>query len=137
MFGESFSNYQTELKWLTTNQSRIKFIAKTVDEISNTGNTVILVDRIETGEMIQKLIPGSIFISGKVKSKDRKEEYKEMQEVDGKVIIATYGVLSTRHQYCKNLQSIPVRSRNLICKMYPEYRSRTSCSTRQRLCEYI
>jgi type I site-specific restriction endonuclease len=30
-----------------------------------------------------------------MKSKDRKDEYKEVQEVDGKVIIATYGVAST------------------------------------------
>jgi len=101
--GESFTNYQSELKWLTTNQSRLKFIAKKVDEISQTGNTVVLVDRIETGELFQKLIPGSIFISGKVKSKDRKAEYNEMQEVDGKVIIATFGVLSTRYKYCQDI----------------------------------
>ena len=45
--------------------------------------------------MLQVLIPDSIFVSGKMKSKDRKEEYKEVQEVDGKIIIATYGVAST------------------------------------------
>ena len=88
-------NYQTELKWLTTNSNRLKYLAKEAITISATGNTLILVDRVETGEMLQSLIPDSIFVSGKMKSKDRKEEYKEVQEVDGKVIIATYGVAST------------------------------------------
>jgi superfamily II DNA or RNA helicase len=88
-------NYQTELKWLTTNEKRLKYIAGKIEEISETGNTLILVDRIETGKLLQSLIPESVFVSGQMKSKDRKSEYKEVQEVDGKVIIATYGVAST------------------------------------------
>lgn len=91
----AFDNYQSELKWLTTNQARLKHVAKSVIEMAETGNTLVLVDRVQTGEMLQSLIPDSIFVSGKMKSKDRKEEYKEVQEVDGKVIIATYGVAST------------------------------------------
>jgi superfamily II DNA or RNA helicase len=91
----AFDNYQTELKWLTTSPLRMKFLAKKIIEMAETGNTLILVDRVQTGEMLQSLIPDSIFVSGKMKSKDRKEEYKEVQEVDGKVIIATYGVAST------------------------------------------
>lgn len=92
---EAFTNYQSELKWLTTSPKRLKFLAAKITEMSNSGNTLILVDRIETGEKLQSLIPDSIFVSGKMKSKDRKEEYKEVQEVDGKIIIATYGVAST------------------------------------------
>jgi len=91
----AFDNYQTELKWLTSNPQRLKFLAKEIEAMAENGNTLILVDRVQTGEMLQSLIPGSIFVSGKMKSKDRKEEYKEVQEVDGKVIIATYGVAST------------------------------------------
>lgn len=91
----AFDNYQTELKWLTSNPQRLKFLAKEIETMAENGNTLILVDRVQTGEMLQSLIPGSIFVSGKMKSKDRKEEYKEVQEVDGKVIIATYGVAST------------------------------------------
>jgi len=93
--GEVFDNYQTELKWLTTSQPRLKFMAKEIIDIANTGNTLILVDRIQTGEMLQTMIPNSVFVSGNMKSKDRKDEYKEVQEVDGKIIIATYGVAST------------------------------------------
>jgi superfamily II DNA or RNA helicase len=91
----AFSNYQSELKWLTTNPIRLKFLAKEIIAMAETGNTLILVDRIETGEKLQLLIPDSIFVSGKMKSTDRKAEYKEVQEVDGKIIIATYGVAST------------------------------------------
>jgi superfamily II DNA or RNA helicase len=91
----AFSNYQAELKWLTTNPIRLKFLAKEVLNISNSGNTLVLVDRVQTGEMLHALIPDSVFVSGKMKSKDRKDEYKEIQEVNGKVIIATYGVAST------------------------------------------
>lgn len=91
----AFTNYQAELKWLTTSQTRLKFLAKSVIEMSESGNTLVLVDRIETGTLLQSLIPDSVFVSGKMKSKDRKDEYKEVQEVDGKVIIATYGVAST------------------------------------------
>jgi superfamily II DNA or RNA helicase len=91
----AFDNYQSELKWLTSNPIRLKFLAKQVEAMAESGSTLILVDRVQTGEMLQSLIPGSIFVSGKMKSKDRKAEYKEVQEVDGKVIIATYGVAST------------------------------------------
>lgn len=93
--GEVFDNYQTELKWLTTNKLRIKYIASKVEEISESGNTLVLVDRIETGEMLECLIPGSVFVSGKMKSSSRKEEYAEIQELNNKTIIATYGIAST------------------------------------------
>ena len=53
---------------------------------------LILVDRIETGKLLSELIENSVFISGEVKTKDRKKEYKEVNFSDNKTIIATYGV---------------------------------------------
>jgi superfamily II DNA or RNA helicase len=91
----AFDNYQAELKWLTTSPLRLRFLAKQIEAMAESGSTLILVDRVQTGEMLQSLIPDSVFVSGKMKSKDRKEEYAEVQEVDGKIIIATYGVAST------------------------------------------
>ena len=91
----AFSTYQTELKWLTTSPPRLNFLANKFTELAETGNTLILVDRIETGTTLQSLIPDSIFISVQMKSEDRNAEYKEVQQVNGKVIIATYGVAST------------------------------------------
>jgi len=89
-----FSNYQEELKWLTTDERRMSWIAKTIDSISTTGNTLILVDRISAGEMLEKKLPGSVFISGSTKNPDRKEHYDEVSTAKNKIIIATYGVAS-------------------------------------------
>jgi superfamily II DNA or RNA helicase len=52
----------------------------------------VLVNRIETGKFIVNEIPDSVFISGEVKTKDRKSEYDEIKTVDNKIIVATYGV---------------------------------------------
>ena len=86
------SDYQSELKYLVTNKQRVEYISKLLTKVSQSGNTLILVDRISAGEMLAELIPDSTFVSGSVKVKDRKETYDEIKEEDNKVIIATYGV---------------------------------------------
>ena len=85
-------DYQSELKYLVTNQGRIEYIGKLLSNIKQTGNTLILVDRISAGEMLQELIPGSVFVKGDVKLKDRKEAYDDINEGTNAVVIATYGV---------------------------------------------
>ncbi len=88
-----YSYYPDEYDYLVTNSNRLKFIAERCQEINKSGNTLILVDRIECGETLRDLIGDrAVFISGKVKTKDRKKEYKEVQISDDKIIIATYGV---------------------------------------------
>jgi superfamily II DNA or RNA helicase len=87
-----FKTYPEEIEYLTSDPTRLAFMADTCTEIAKSGNTLILVNRIETGEQLQSMIPGSIFVSGKTKTKDRKKEYKDVQFADGKIIIATYGV---------------------------------------------
>ena len=86
------AGYQEELKYLTTNTQRIEYMAKLLTTVSQTGNTLILVDRISAGEALQELIPDSTFVSGAVKVKDRKETYDTIREGTNEVIIATYGV---------------------------------------------
>jgi len=86
------SNYQEELKYLVTNDSRIDYLGKLLNKIKSSGNTLILVDRISAGEKLQKSIPGSQFVKGDVKLKDRKEAYDEINEGTNHVVIATYGV---------------------------------------------
>jgi len=88
----SYSDYAGEYKFLTTDKARLSFIAESCIAISETGNTLILVDRIETGEFLKSIIPDSIFINGTVKTKNRKKEYDDVQTADGKILIATYGV---------------------------------------------
>ena len=98
-----FTQYADELKYLVTDAARMQFIGKLIKELSSTGNTLVLVNRIESGKLLQAelaTIFGTIdkgrsdvpFISGSVKTKDRKEEYDEIKTSDNKIIIATYGV---------------------------------------------
>jgi superfamily II DNA or RNA helicase len=80
----------------------MSYISTLIKEIANTGNTLVLVDRIECGEFLQthlsglfsvlKEEPDVAFISGRVKTKDRKTEYDEVKTATNKIIVATYGV---------------------------------------------
>ena len=88
------TNYQEELKYLVTNKDRVKYIGKMIKTIRDSGNTLVLIDRISSGEKLQEQIPDSVFIKGDVKLADRKEQYDEVKEATNKVVIATYGVAS-------------------------------------------
>jgi superfamily II DNA or RNA helicase len=68
------------------------YISKLIKKIAESGNTLVLVNRIDSGKFIVNELPDSVFISGAVKTKDRKEEYDEIKTSDNKVIVATYGV---------------------------------------------
>lgn len=90
-----YTDYQSELKYLTTNKTRLEWLAEKIQDIAKTGNTLVLIDRIETGEILSALISNATFISGQVKSTKRKEAYKEINLADNAIMIATYGTTST------------------------------------------
>lgn len=87
-----FRDYQSELKYLLENEVRVNAIAKMINTIKESGNTLVLVDRIAAGNSLMKLIPESVFVSGSTKNKDRKTEYDSIADAKDKVIIATYSV---------------------------------------------
>tara|TARA_B100000424_G_scaffold114850_1_gene86599 strand:+ start:425 stop:1891 length:1467 start_codon:yes stop_codon:yes gene_type:complete len=87
-------DYQSELKYLVTNEDRIKYFGNLINNIQKSGNTLILVDRIAAGESLQNIIKDSIFINGDVKLQERSQAYDNIQDSDNQVIIATYGVAS-------------------------------------------
>ncbi len=87
-----YKNYQEELTYLTTNKNRIAHIADFIKGLSESGNTLVLVDRVKCGEMLVELLPDSAFVSGAMKTDDRKEQYDEVKTAHNKIIIATYGV---------------------------------------------
>jgi len=89
-----FRSYPEELKWLTTDETRITWVAQTISDIASSGNILILVDRISAGELLKKKIKNSVFISGATKTLDRKEHYDEVSTAKNKIIVATYGVAS-------------------------------------------
>jgi len=85
-------NYQSELKYLLDDEKRLDYIASMVNQIVQSGNTLILVDRVNAGKELERRIANSVFVSGATKAADRKEQYDEVAESSDKVIIATYGV---------------------------------------------
>ncbi len=89
---KEFKSYAEELKYLVTDTDRMSYVANLIQGISESGNTLVLVDRIESGEFLTEKLPDCVFISGRVKTKDRKEEYNEVATADNKIIVATYGV---------------------------------------------
>ena len=89
---KEFSGYPEELKYLVTDETRMSYISNLIQGISESGNTLVLVDRIESGEFLTSKLSDCVFISGRVKTKDRKTEYDEIKTADNKIIVATYGV---------------------------------------------
>ena len=87
-----FNNYAQELKWLVTDDPRVTHISDIVKGLSSSGNTLVLIDRIATGELLMDKNPDWVFISGEMKVKDRQAEYAQVSEMNDKVIVATYGV---------------------------------------------
>ena len=89
---EVFRSFQDEYTFLVTDEKRLTWISNKVKEVSLTGNTLVLINRIDTGNKLIDLIPEAVFVSGGMKLDDRKEEYDEIKTSDNKIIVATYGV---------------------------------------------
>ena len=89
---EEFRSFQEEYSWLVTDEKRLNYISNHISTVAKNGNTLVLVNRIDTGKKLLKSLPEATFIKGDVKLDDRKEQYDEIKTSDGKIIIATYGV---------------------------------------------
>ena len=88
-----YKEYQAELKYLTETEGRLDYMSRLVTSVNETGNTLVLVDRIATGKMLtERLGDRAVFVSGSTKAKNRKEEYDDVAISDDKIIVATYGV---------------------------------------------
>ncbi len=90
--GVEFTNYQSELKHLLEHEERLDKIAQLIDKIKDSGNTLVLVDRVNAGRELVSRLKDSVFISGETKLTERKEEYDEVKTSENKIIVATYGV---------------------------------------------
>jgi len=87
-----FTNYQSELKHLLEDTHRLDAIAQLILKIKETGNVLVLVDRVNAGKELISRLPDSVFVSGETKLTERKEEYDEIATSTDKIIVATYGV---------------------------------------------
>jgi superfamily II DNA or RNA helicase len=87
------TNYQSELKYLLEESGRLDAMARLIQQVNETGNTLVLVDRIAAGaELVARLGDRAVFVSGATKAKERQDEYDEVAESTDKIIVATYGV---------------------------------------------
>jgi superfamily II DNA or RNA helicase len=89
---QEFKAYSEELKYLVTDEDRMRYISKLIKKVSDSGNTLVLVNRIDSGKFLINELDDAVFVSGAVKTKDRKEEYDEIKTSTNKIIVATYGV---------------------------------------------
>lgn len=93
---QQFKDYHQEHKFLVSDPDRICYISGMIKDISQNGNTLVLVNNIETGKLLQKYLKeqgiDAAFVKGSVKSEDRREEYDAFETETSKILIATYGV---------------------------------------------
>lgn len=87
-----FTNYQSELKHLLEEPNRLDTIAGLIEKVNETGNTLVLVDRVNAGKELVSRLPNAVFVNGSTSLTERKEEYDEVATSDDKIIVATYGV---------------------------------------------
>lgn len=95
-----FIDFASEKTALSGDENRLSFVSKYTDYIAKTyGNTLILIDRIETGNILFKqlseLKADVVFLQGKDSVKKRTEEYSEINKENNKIIIATAQIAST------------------------------------------
>ena len=68
-------------------------IAELIEKVNETGNTLVLVDRVNAGkEIVSRLGSNAVFVNGSTGLTERKAEYDEVATSDDKIIVATYGV---------------------------------------------
>jgi len=88
-----YTNYQSELKYLLEESGRLDTMASLIARVNETGNTLVLVDRIAAGEaLVERLGDRAVFVSGATKGTERQDHYDEVAEATDKIIVATYGV---------------------------------------------
>jgi superfamily II DNA or RNA helicase len=87
-----YDNFHEEYDYLVTDKNRLDWISELIKARMKTGNTLVLVNRIETGEELHKRVQNSVFLHGSSKSDIRKTAYQSMSSNDNEGIIATYGI---------------------------------------------
>ena len=88
-----YKEYQSELKYLLEESGRLDTMATLIAKVNETGNTLVLVDRVAAGHaLVERLGEKAVFVSGATKGTKRQEEYDQVANAVDKIIVATYGV---------------------------------------------
>lgn len=83
------AEYSIEKNYLSNDETRISEIARFINEIP--GNALILVHSISQGQMLSEMLGNMMFISGVMKTKDRKMLYEKFENETNFKVIATFG----------------------------------------------
>lgn len=93
---EQFPDYASEKTYLGKSKNRLDLIADfVITKADEHGNTLVLVNSVQQGKNLQKLIRGSVFLYGNDDTDTRTEQYEAFEKNDGMIVIATYGIAST------------------------------------------
>lgn len=87
-----FGDYHDEYKYLVENYKRFENLSEVFEKITSSGNTLILVNRMTSGEYLNEILEGSHFVHGKTSLKERERVYGLAATNDNETIIATYGI---------------------------------------------
>lgn len=86
-------NYQSELKYLLGEPGRLDAMAQLILTASQTGGTLVLVDRISAGQaLVERLGDRAVFLSGENNNHERQEHYDQVGQIKDKIIVATFGI---------------------------------------------
>lgn len=87
-----FESFHEENNFLVTDNNHLDWISEFTQKTSLTGNTLVLVNRVETGKQLAERMPEATFVYGNTKAKDRQESYQEIGQGTNQIVIASYGV---------------------------------------------
>ena len=87
-----FETFHEENHFLVTDRNHLDWISEFTIKQSQQGNTLVLVNRVETGKELAERIPNSTFVYGNVSAKDRKTAYDDIGQGTNEIVIASYGV---------------------------------------------
>lgn len=89
-------DYASEKAYLSKHDARNEAIALLIRaKAQEYGNTLVLVNSIPQGQLLQELIPGSVFLFGESDKELREQNYKQYADQDGVIVIASMGIAST------------------------------------------
>jgi superfamily II DNA or RNA helicase len=88
-----YKDYQSELKYLLEESGRLRYHGRscTQDQRNRQYTCASRQNRMRR-QLVARLGDQAVFVSGATKAKDRQNEYDEVADATGKIIVATYGV---------------------------------------------
>lgn len=87
-----FETFHHENAFLVSDPNHLDWLSEFARLKAKEGNTLVLINRIETGKELIARIPEATFVHGTVNSNDRKETYDSISDVNNKIVIASFGV---------------------------------------------